>query len=368
MKKIFFIIISCKQHGDSDKNGDNTFIHDVDLTKKLDSRNTWLMDIINLGHDFMFVDGGGLVDSYNELTQTLTTCGSDKGDNVREPSHCFEKLKKAFRFALDNKQFDMAYVCDDDLFININHFFKTELDGYDLVSNGSFGGSGFFLSHASLEKLCEYDNKEFHNSDTAIFSVIKNSELKSNDSVVGFCPFYIPGENYSSIHYCSGRRMYFLHNLFKFYNNTGITGRKIVFGGPFDASKKNDIVTLETLYGRKTKRSYDYVMDINGWEYHDEYACSTIVHIRTLFSFWPYAPKAAGCFILNVKKIEQCDEFGFSSDELFSKFRSSLINLENLYLCSEDDRQISGWVRDNDLHSKLKLSSELSHCNFYKSV
>lgn len=343
------------------------FIHDADLTKKLDLRNTWLIDIINLGHDFMFVDGGNDVDFYNELTQTLTTCGSDKGDSPNYPSNCFEKLKKAFRFALDNKQFDMAYVCDDDIFINVNHFFNTDLEGYDLVSNGSFGGSGFFLSHAALEKLSDYEN-EFRNSDTAIFNVIKNSELKCNDSVLGFCPFYIPGENYSSVHYTSGRRMYFLHNLIRFYKNTGITGRKIIFGGPFDAGKTNEIVTVETFCGRKTPRFYDYVMDENGWEYHDEYSGSTIVHIRTLFSFWPYAPKAANYFIVNISRLRECDKFDFSRDELLDKFRGSLINPDNLYLCSEDGSKISGWIKDDNLHRKLGLSSEMSHCSFYKCV
>ena len=60
--------------------------------------------------------------------------------------------------------------------------------------------------------------------------------------------------------------------LIKFYNNTRITGRKIIFCGPFDAGKTNEIVTVETFCGRKTPRFYDYVMDENGWEYHDEYS------------------------------------------------------------------------------------------------
>lgn len=366
--KILFAILTSKQHN----HGDQLNIDRVDITRKVDSINTWVGDALYLGHDVLFFDGGNDTEYYDELSKTLHLTQNDGYESLGVPSRLLIKTQAAFRWILKNKEFDYLYLGDDDIFVNIPEFVKIKMT-HDFMGT-NMGGSGFFFNRKSMQVICDFKNTDFSVGDQAIYSAIMSAPniTKFTDSPKN-CPFYFPGELYATIHYVTGKRSYFLHNIFRYYHENGHTNRKIILGGAINMTKENELVTYETAVNRRTKRWYDFTTDPNGWEYHGIYPRS-MMYIENLKNFWPYANNATKYFVINFKIMLQSfplgsDQFFDNLNFLIKKCEQSLTNKNNLLLCSDNNEYIEGWAIDNSVKESLKLNFEdLNKCNFYKKV
>jgi hypothetical protein len=363
--KILFLVVTSKTHIHQHV----LHIDRVDLTRKLDAINTWVVDVLNKGHDVIFFDGGNDIEWYDENSKTLHLT-EDDGYETKELSTLFPKVKAALKWAINNRDFDILYLCDDDIYINIEQFLKIEMN-YDYMGTGSYGGAGFFFTKKSIKTVLNYENLIYRVCDQAIYDAIYNDlsitkNLDYNKSAVQ----YIPGELYATIHYVTGKRSYFLNNILRFFNENGYTNRKIILGGELESHKSNDVVSYESIIGKKTQRWYDFTVDPNGWEYHGGYIRSHLV-FNTLMGFWPYAEKATKYFVINVDVVLSdfinTDIFYSNLNKLVNECEKSLIDEKNLFLCSKKFREIDGWSIDNDIKQKYKLNFEsLNDYNYFK--
>jgi hypothetical protein len=366
--KILFLITSSKTH-----NHNNQFTIDrVDLTRKMDVINTWGQDALSLGHDIIFFEGDSEIEYYDDNTKTLYLQEDDSYE-VGGISPLFNKAQKAYDWVIKNKEFDVVYNCDDDVFVNLPEFLKLDLS-YDFISHGSLGGGGFIFSKKSLEIISKSNDVNYKNADSAIYNIIidNSSEynLRINTHNIYCYPFYFPGELYATIHYVSGKRAYFLHNILKYYHENGYTNRKILLGGLLDSQKRNDIVSYESTVNRKSPRWYDFTIDYNNWEYHGGYIRSNI-SFNNLKDFWPYAKNSTKYFVINFNYILSdyinTDLFIPNLTYLIERCEESLIDKNNLFLLSEKNESIDGWIIDSDIKKTFKLDFELlNNCNFYK--
>ena len=368
MKKILFLVLTSKTH---DHRG-NLNIDRVDLTRKLDAINTWVGDVLESGNDVIFFDGENEQVWFDEDSKTLHLTDYDGYEDGVSLTKLFPKVKSALKWVYENKEFDTLYICDDDIYINLPEFLKVSFT-HDFMSHGSLGGGGFFLTKNAIKSIINYENTHHKHCDQLIFDIIVNDSTitKSFDNSSS-SPYYIPGELYSTIHYVTGKRSYFLHNIFKFYNENGYTNRKIILGGGLDSYRKNEIVSYESSVGRKTSRWYDFTVDPNNWEYHGGYARST-VSVNNLKNFWPYGKKSTKFFVINFNYLLSdyinSDLFYTNLEFIINKCEESLIDGGDLFLMSEKNENINGWVIDNDIKITHKLNFELlNNYNFYRKI
>lgn len=359
--KFLFLTLTSKRH---DHNGNFT-IERCDLTRKLDCLNTWVPEVLDAGHEVLFFDGNNEKEIYNPDSLTLHLKDSDEYEQKPFPSRLLPKIQSAFRWVLENKDFDYVYLHDDDIYINIKEFNKSNIV-HDFKGT-NIGGFGFFFNKKAMQALIEFKNEVHSVADHAIYDCMRsNNNVSKIFSMIGHSAFYVPGELYSTVHYVCGKRCYFLNNILRFYQDNGFTNRKIIFNFPFLGINRNSYVTYEADANRKTRRDYDFVMDRNNWEYHCGYARSTITNVNTLKEFWPYAKNSAKYFVVNISPLLVHYEEN-SKEEiknyLISKFEESLINKENLILCSEQEEDHgNNWKIDNQISENLKLNFE----NLYK--
>lgn len=366
--KVIFLVVTSKSHN----HGDNLNIDRVDLTRKLDAINTWVDDVIYSGNDVIFFDGGNQYQWFDNNTKTLHLTEDDSYEVNGTLSRLFPKVKTALKWVLENRDFDVVYLGDDDIFINLPEFLKFEMT-HDYMGSGSFGGGGFYFNKKSIQSVLNYNNETFSNCDQAIYSaILDDANITKSFGNDKNSIFYFPGELYHTVHYTSGKRSYFLHNIFKHYQETGVTNRKILLGAPLLSEHTNNLVTYESTINRKTKRWYDFTIDPNNWEYHGGYLRS-YVFFNSLKNFWPYAKKATKFFVINYNVILH-DYVGTeflkpNLDFLIEKCKESLIDENNLLLCSENVENIEGWVIDNTVKETLKLNFEiLNNLNYYKRI
>jgi hypothetical protein len=365
--KILFLILTSKEH-----NHQNNFnIDRVDLTRKLDVINTWVTDALYLGHEVIFFDGGNEIEYYDENSRTLHLNTPDGYESENTISPLYLKVKKATEWVYNNIDFDYTYICDDDVYVNLKEFLKIDFN-YDFISNRFLGGGGFLYSRKGLKVLIDNEINDLGNCDTLIYKLMySNSNIKKINNY-SFCPFYIPGELYSTIHYVTGKRMYFVHNLIKNFQENSNTNRKIILNFPFNIMKKNIIVSYESKVNRISKRYYDYTTDPNGWEYHGNYQRSHIT-IESLKKFFPYAENSTKFFVINFNSLLS-DYINFPNYEenfnfIINNCEKSLINKNNLLLCSDKEENIIGWELDNDAKEKYQLTfEELNNYYYYKKI
>lgn len=369
-KKVLFLVMTCKIRM-SDK--ENVKMARPDLTRKVDCITTWVPDALREGHDVLFFQGSSPTTYYNPESKTLHTTDLEECEEVGIPSPPFKKLQNACRWALDNLDFDVAYHIQDDNYVNMHEFSKLSMC-YDFMSNCGSGGSGFILSKKAMEAIASYNNTDRVYHDLAIMGAIEENKSLTVGRLPMCAPFYIPGELYMSVHYVPGPRMHYLHYVTKYYQENGHTNRKIILGGPLRSDEKNLIISYEQDADRKTPRWYDFIMDSNGWEYHDGYSSSHIFPNHPISDFlqnWPYAPNATKYFVVNtttmLKRYTESD-----LDAILAKCEESLINKDNLLLLSEATAPVlnkDGWVLDNNLKRLLRLNFEaLEQCNFYRKL
>jgi hypothetical protein len=368
--KILFLIISPRSYD----HGDSMNIDRPDLTRKLDIINTWALDAYEAGHEVVFFTGGSNREYYDDLLNTLYITEDDRyepeSNEEDKLSRIFLKIQAALRWAKDNKNFDMAYVCDDDIYVNMPEFLKLNME-YDYKGHGSLGGAGFLFNKKGIEALLSYVNIEHRCADTAIYdAMITNGSLSCDFNASEMAPYYIPGELQATIHYVTGKRAYFLHNIFRYYRENNYTNRKIIIGGPFNTNVENPFVSYEVSKKRKTLRWYDYTADPNGWEYHGEYSRS-LLRVNDLHNFWPYGKKSTKYFVLNCSSLlrdykEDLTLYKSHFDYLIKQCKHSLIDEANLILCFEEEIEVEGWTINNSVKESLKLNFELlQNCNFY---
>lgn len=366
-KKILFLVVSSKTH----VHGNILNIDRVDLTRRMDAINTWVGDVLHKGYDVVFLEGGSETVWYDDNSKTLHLTDNDEYENS-DLSNLLTKAKSGLRWSLENKDFDILYLCDDDVYINLEQFLKIEIT-HDCMGAGSLGGAGYFLNKKSIQTILDYKNKDFRVADQAIYNAIKDdNSLTKNFAYNKSAIFYVPGELYATIHYVTGKRSYYLHNIFRFFNENGYTNRKIILGGPLDSQKLNEVVSYESTLGRKTPRWYDFVIDPNGWEYHGGYPRSTIIFNR-LIDFWPYAENGTKFFVINIETILNdsigTPSFNTNLNKLVGLCESSLIDKNNILLCSSKEENIDGWVLDNSVKESLNLNFEyLNEYNFYRKT
>jgi len=359
------MVVTSKTHN----HGDVMNIDRVDLTRKLDAINTWVEDVLYLNHDVLFFEGGNSSQFYVDSNRTLYLTEDDGYEENGVPSRLYKKIQAAFKWALDNKDFDYVYVCDDDVYINSEEFFKIEMN-YDFMSSGAFGGGGYFLSKKAMQEIIDTDT-EFSVCDLAMYGILRaDKNLTSYSENCKHAIFYFPAELYATVHYATGKRAYFLKEMFSFYKENGFTNRKIILGGPLDSYKENLLVSYEATHNRKTKRWYDFVKDPNGWEYHGGYARSS-ANINHLKNFWPYAKNSTKYFVLNfdtfLNDYKHDKTLYFENMQfLIKKCEESLIDDNNLILLTDKNIEIDGWKLSQEVKEKLKLNFEvLNDCFFY---
>lgn len=365
--KILFLIRSCKKYSASA----SLLMDRVDLTRRLDAINTWVQDALYEGHDVLFYDGGNETEYYDEQSKTLHLVENDDYDTPGLPSPLIIKTQAAFRWILENKEFERVFLINEDYYTNLKELLKTEVTT-DFLSGPYGTGSGYFFNKKAMKCLVEFKNVEGSFDDIIILQAMASPSITSSYENYRVSNFYFPGELYGTIHYASGKRAYFLHNIVKFYQENGYTNRKIILFFPLNSYAEYDIVSYESTLSisRKSKRWYDFTTDPNGWEYHGGYARSTC-HIEHLFRFWPYAQNSAKYFVINFNEaLKDYKNNNILYEKYFKylieKCEYSLINKNNLLLSSDKDENIDGWVIDNSLKDKLKLNFEnLNTYNFY---
>lgn len=380
--KILFVIGSCKQY----VNG-NFIIDRVDLARRVPLIHTWVDDAIYAGHDVIFFEGGHSTEYYDERTRTLHLAVDDlyepdpSADGSVVLSRLYIKHQAAYKWVLNNKEFDKVFVCDDDVYVNLQEFMKMDLDvDFTFLT----GGAGFIFSRKALEIIVNHVNTTHRVADHAFANAIQQNITDGfvwghSETYERNQAFYIPGELAPTVHYVSGKRVYHLHNIIKNFKETGVTNRKILLGAPLDSTRVNwwDTVTYLTQNKDCMPRWYDFTTDPNGWEYHAGYQRSTISFTQ-LINGWPYAENATKYFVLTPHTLlgdiwESPSEYYKYLDQLIKKCEYSLIDANNLILCyhKTSDRklppfELTGWRVDNSVKDSLKLNFELlNECDFY---
>jgi len=271
---LIFLVCTCKVF-----NHANICIDRPDLTRKMSCLETWVPKVIEKGYEVIFYSGDNETEYYDEQHKHLYLTVEDEYDYGFKPSLQHERLKATVKWTLNNKNFDYIYSITDSDYVNINHFTKDTEDKllkYDFLSNGS-GGEGFFLS----KKACDILVNDPHinvikHSDSAIDTFFKIDINHKYDLKIGSIgsiglntiKSYILSENYFLIHYCTGKRMYWVDFVLSQYNNKAPIKRKIAINLPIDATVGQLVNSYSTINGGNTPLYYSFTTDKNGWEHY----------------------------------------------------------------------------------------------------
>lgn len=278
--ELIFLVCTCKVY-----NHANIYIDRPDLTRKMSCLETWVPKVIEKGYEVIFYSGGESKNYYDEQNHHLYLDADDDYDYGEKISPQFDKIKATAKWLLDNKNFDYIYLITDSDYVNINHFTKdteNRLLEYDFLSNGS-GGEGFFLSKKACDILVNdpYTNVIKH-SDSAIDTFFKIGINHKYDLRIGSVgsiglntiKSYILSENYFLIHYCTGKRMYWVDFVLSQYNNKTPIKRKIAINLPIDATVGQLVNSYPTISGGNTPLYYSFTTDKNGWEHYGAFVRS----------------------------------------------------------------------------------------------
>lgn len=274
--KLIFLVCTCRIY-----NHANIYIDRPDLTRKLSCLETWVPRVVEKGHEVMFYSGDSNENYYDEQNHHLHLNVDDAYDYGIKISPQFEKIKAATKWILNNKDFTHIYLITDSDYININNFTEetaNELLKYDFLSNGS-GGEGFFLSKKACEILVNDPHvNTIKHSDNAIDNFFKSIAERYDLNIGGIGSIglntirsYIVGEKYFLIHYCTGKRMYWVDFVLSQYNNQTPIKRKIVFNLPIDSTAGQLVNSYKTTNNLNTPLYYSFTTDQNGWEHYGSY-------------------------------------------------------------------------------------------------
>ena len=324
------------------------------LTRKLLCMDTWVSRLKNLGIETIFFDGDNSEVSFDEKNQTLHLIEDDSydydfGDN--NISHMFYKLKYAIKWALENRDFDYILRLDDGTYVNayiIEKFLSEFVNGREMVFSGFSSGGGMFISKKTCEELIKHSPKNDRIEDRIIYKILNEKQIYyiGNYSMLSS---YNLGEENVTIHYATGKRMYYIDFVISNYYNNQKFPRKIIINNNFTESGREELNTNRVNAEKSnTPVWYGLDRDKNNWEYYGNYIRSE-AEIR--YNFYGNEVIEKLCLFYNHNYIKQLIEI----DEYLSKFYRSIIpNGEILILLNTKNKDSINYVEENEFKIMLE--------------
>lgn len=254
----------------------------ADLTRKLPCMDTWVSRLKDKGYEVIFFDGDNSAVSFDAKNQLLHVTESDVYDyfylhQQNKPSNMLKKLQGAVRWLLDNRDFDYILRVDDGTYVNsyvIQEYLET-IKNNDIVWSGQGGGGGIFFSKSACIELLKINKAYSHLEDICIFSHFSNNPDYKIGSIRAMSSFYNLGEKNLTIHYATGKRMYYTDFIISnYYNNIG-TNRRVILNYKWDPNVPLNTNRVGGTPGN-TGAWYGLDRDRNNWEYYGNYARSIV--------------------------------------------------------------------------------------------
>jgi len=187
--------------------------------RRQDCINTWYSELKKYNIEAYFLIGNNSNNYIIDKNILYLPC---KDDYNHLPSKTFHFCK----WALENREFDYLFKCDDDTFVQVDRFaqYKTDKDyiGIDPIGNGELnsGGAGYFLSKKSVKLIVDGFKHEIGLEDLLIAQFLKQNNIeRTEDHRFQACHLdrTEPSQNNDIItcHYIRDNDMYKLYNRFK---------------------------------------------------------------------------------------------------------------------------------------------------------
>ncbi len=277
-------------------------------------------------------------------------------------SYMFAKLQSAIKWALENRDFDYILRLDDGTYVNayvIEKFLGEFVNGKDMVFSGLGGGGGMFISRKACEELTLYNINEniISYEDDLIIGIIQRKGMNCIGNLSMGC-YYNLGEENVTIHYTTGKRMYYVDFVISNYYNNQKFPRKIIIDNNFKENGREELNTNRVnAVKSNTPLWYGLDRDKNNWEYCGNYSRSNMefrhnFHGNEVFSKF--------CLFYNHKQMKEIIDI----DEYLLKFDRSIIpNGEMLVLLNTKNKDSINYVKENEFKIMLE-KIEKANYNF----
>lgn len=251
----------------------------ADLTRKLPCMDTWVSKLKEKNIEVIFFDGDNEEIFFDEKNQILHLNENDEYDyfylyEQKKPSNMLKKFKRAIKWLFENRDFDYILRVDDGTYVNsyiIDKYYDL-IKNHDIIWSGQGGGGGIFFSKKACAELLNIDNN-FHLEDQSIFNHFTSLPEYKFVEIQSMSAFYNVGEKNLTIHYATGKRMYFIDFLISNYYNNMKTVRKVIINYNFDPNQPLNTNRVNGL-NHNTGVWYGMDRDKNNWEYYGNYARS----------------------------------------------------------------------------------------------
>ena len=261
----------------------------ADLTRKLPCMDTWVSRLKDRGIEVIFFDGDNQEVSFDEKNQTLHLVETDTYDyyylpQQKKPSNMVKKLQGAIRWLLENREFDYVLRVDDGTYVNsfIIENYYDYISQYDIVTSGHGGGGGMFFSKKTCQEILNINDETNHLEDMTIFTHFSQKHQSRFGSIDTMSSFYNLGEKNLTIHYSTGKRMYYSDFIISNYYNGLKTKRKVILNYRWNSGAELNTNRVSGTSG-KTGAWYGLDRDKNNWEYYGNYARSiSDIYDRTI--------------------------------------------------------------------------------------
>ena len=261
----------------------------ADLTRKLPCMDTWVSRLKDMGIEVIFFDGDNDEESFDEKNQILHLTETDTYDyyylhHEKKPSNMVKKLQGAIRWLLENRDFDYILRVDDGTYVNsfvLENYFN-EIIGNDIIWSGQGGGGGMFFSKKVCKEILNIYDESNHLEDATImdhFTKIPDIKFHTIDTMSAF---YNLGEKNLTIHYSTGKRMYYSDFIISNYYNNLKSNRKVILNYEWSSGIELNTNRVSGTDGN-TGAWYGLDRDKNNWEYYGGYARSiSDIYDRTI--------------------------------------------------------------------------------------
>jgi len=282
MKLLVLAFTSKTYHSEPAHTGTEPVISDrADLTRKLPCMDTWVSRMKNIGHEVIFFDGDNKQESFDKKNQLLHLTASDSYDYYNlltngKSSNMAVKLQHAMKWALKNREFDFILRVDDGTYVNafVIDEFLNKINNVDLAWSAHGGGGGIFFSRKACEEFVKETKYTSYLEDIVIFDSFTNkNEFQKRGYPREMSSFYVLLENLVTIHYATGKRMYYCDFIISNYHLGITTSRKVIFNyslNPAESLNTNRVDSKTT----NTPLWYGLDRDRYGWEYYGNYSRS----------------------------------------------------------------------------------------------
>jgi hypothetical protein len=261
----------------------------ADLTRKLPCMDTWVSRLKDKGIEVIFFDGDNEEVSFDEKNQTLHLVETDTYDyyylhQQKKPSNMVKKLQGALRWLLQNRDFDYVLRVDDGTYVNsfiIEEYFN-QIDDKDIVWSGHGGGGGMFFSKKICEEILNINDETNHLEDMTLLTHFTRNYQTKFGIIDTMSSFYNLGEKNLTIHYSTGKRMYYCDFILSNYFGGLKTQRKLILNYRWYSGVELNTNRVSGTSG-KTGAWYGLDRDKNNWEYYGNYARSiSDIYDRTI--------------------------------------------------------------------------------------